>query len=199
MQEEGTNAEMPEFNIDHVQVFMDISIGDREKGRIVIELFQDMLPKTVENFRALCTGELGLNMHYKHRNFPRVIPNFMMQGGKIVPNNEPGFPLSTFGPKFADEGVWIPHTHKGIVSMANAGPDTNGSSFFIIYGPADHLDGKHSVIGRVIHGYSICEKVEKMSDRQRELMPIVIANAGELKQEEKMQADQCDWLETYKK
>ena len=139
-----------------------------------------MLPKTVENFRALCTGELGLNMHYKYRNFPRVIPGFMMQGGKIVPNNEPGFPLSTFGPKFADEGVWIPHTHKGIVSMANAGPDTNGSSFFIIYGPADHLDGKHSVIGRVIHGYAICEKVEKMSDRQRELMPITIANAGEL-------------------
>ena len=112
---------MPDFSIDHVQVYMDIEIGSVDKGRIVMELFQELLPKTVENFRALCTGELGMNMHYKTRNFPRVIPGFMMQGGKIVPMNEPDLPLSTFGPKFADEGTWIPHTHKGILSMANAG------------------------------------------------------------------------------
>lgn len=125
-----------------------------------MELFQELLPKTVENFRCLCTGEKGMNMHYKTRNFPRVIPGFMMQGGKIVPNNEPDLPLSTFGPKYADEGIWIPHTHKGILSMANAGPDTNGSSFFIIYDATPHLDGKHTVFGRIIQGWDICAKVE---------------------------------------
>ena len=148
---------MPKFSMDHTQVWMDIGIGDSIKKRIVIELFQELLPKTVENFRALCTGEKGMNMHFKTREFLRVIPGFMMQGGKIVPQNEPGFPLSTYGPKFADEGVWIPHSHKGIVSMANAGPDTNGSSFFILYAETPHLDGLHSVIGRVISGFDICE------------------------------------------
>ena len=103
-----------------------------------------------------------MNMHYKTRNFPRVIEGFMMQGGKIVPNNEPDLPLSTFGPKFADEGNWIPHTHKGILSMANAGQDTNGSSFFIIFAPTPHLDGLHTVFGRVIHGWEICAAVEKV-------------------------------------
>ena len=94
---------------------MDISIGDREKGRIVMELFNTMLPKTVENFRALCTGELGLNMHYKHRNFPRVIPGFMMQGGKIVPNNEPDIitrhEMQSREPRPAAKGLGSRRTH----------------------------------------------------------------------------------------
>ena len=139
-----------------------------------------------------------MNMHYKTRNFPRIIPGFMMQGGKIVPNNE-DMPLSTYGPKFADEGVWIPHTHKGILSMANAGPDTNGSSFFIIYGPTPHLDGKHAVFGRIIHGYEICDKVEQLpqSGKDSPSLPVVIADAGELKDGDKIAADQADYLATY--
>lgn len=114
-----------------------------------------------------------------------------MQGGKIVPNNEPDLPLSTWGPKFADEGTWIPHTHKGILSMANAGPDTNGSSFFIIYGPTPHLDGLHTVFGRVIHGYDICDRVEKFPQSSKDCpaLPVVIADAGELKDGDKITAD----------
>ena len=143
-----------------------------------------MLPKTVENFRALCTGELGLNMHYKHRNFPRVIPGFMMQGGKIVPNNEPGFPLSTFGPKFADEGVWIPHTHKGIVSMANAGPNTNGSQFFITFVECPWLDGKHTVFGEVEEGHDLLELLERCgSGSGQPRAEIIIEKSGEIADE----------------
>ena len=130
------------------------------KQRIVMELFQEYLPRTVENFRALCTGELGLNMHYKNRVFQRIIPGFMMQGGKIVIDNDGVEAQSTYGPKFADEHVWMPHTHEGILSMANAGPDTNGSSFFICYGPTPHLDGKHAIFGRIIHGWQICKAAE---------------------------------------
>lgn len=137
---------------------MDIHIGTEgqqghTKGRIVMELFQKHLPRTVENFRALCTGELGLNIHFKNRIFQRVIPGFMMQGGKIVADDDGIEALSAYGPKFADEQVWMAHTHEGLLSMANRGPDTNGSSFFICYGETPHLDGKHAVYGRIIHGW----------------------------------------------
>ena len=144
--------------MEHPQVFMDIKVGN-QLGKVVMELFPQ-LPITVQNFRDLCTGVLGLNLHYKGRSFPRIIPEFMMQGGKIVPHNDGIEAQSTFGPKFADEGIWMPHTHPGILSMANAGPNTNGSSFFICYGPAPHLDGKHAVFGRVIHGFAICRYAE---------------------------------------
>ena len=95
--------------------------------------------------------------------------------------------------------MWIAHTHKGILSMANAGPDTNGSSFFIIYDPTPHLDGKHAVFGRVIHGYDICEKAEKLpqSARDSPSIPVVIVDAGELTGGDKITADQADWLSTY--
>lgn len=95
---------------------------------------------------------MGQNLFYKTRVFQRVIAGFMMQGGKIVPPGGQGH-QTIYGGKFEDEGVWIKHSAPGIVSMANAGPNTNGSQFFICYAATPHLDGKHSVIGRVIHGY----------------------------------------------
>ena len=164
-----------------------------------MELFKEQVPRTVENFRALCTGELGLNLHYRTRVFQRIIPGFMMQGGKIVVNNNGTEAQSIYGTKFADEQVWIPHTHEGILSMANAGPDTNGSSFFICYAATPHLDGKHTVFGRVIHGYQICKIAEAVPQHQRDTpsLPVVIVAAGELCQSEKLTAEQCDWLHTY--
>ena len=164
-----------------------------------MELFKEQVPRTVENFRALCTGELGLNLHYRTRVFQRIIPGFMMQGGKIVVNNNGTEAQSIYGTKFADEQVWIPHTHEGILSMANAGPDTNGSSFFICYAATPHLDGKHTVFGRVIHGYQICKIAEAVPQHQRDTpsLLVVIVAAGELSQSEKLTAEQCDWLHTY--
>mmetsp|Transcript_10021 Transcript_10021/g.12624 ORF Transcript_10021/g.12624 Transcript_10021/m.12624 type:complete len:175 (+) Transcript_10021:817-1341(+) len=165
--EPEVNKRMPAFDIKHIQCYMDIQIGSEGqegylKSRIVMELFKDQVPRTVENFRALCTGELGMNLHYRTRVFQRIIPGFMMQGGKIVVNNNGTEAQSIYGTKFADEQVWIPHTHAGILSMANAGPDTNGSSFFVCYDATPHLDGKHTVFGRVIHGYEICKIAEQV-------------------------------------
>ena len=142
---------------------MDIEIGQAgdegySKGRIVIELFKEQVPKTVENFRALSTGELvgkESNLHYKTRIFNRIVPGFMMQGGNIVTGNGTGA-QSIYGQLFDDESFDIPHSHSGLVSMANHGPNTNGSQFFILFHKKPNLDGKHTVFGRVIHGFSIC-------------------------------------------
>ena len=114
----------------------------------------------------------------------------MMQGGKIVnPVNNMGH-QSIYGGKFEDEGVWIRHTHEGLVSMANAGPNTNGSQFFICYVPCPHLDGKHTVFGRVIDGYQICLEVERIpqtsGNRDAPDLPVIIADAGVLKDSEKI-------------
>ena len=145
------------------QVFMDIEIGKEgdegySKGRIVIELFKEQVPKTVENFRALCTGELQgreSNLHYKSRTFNRVVPGFMMQGGDITTGNGTGA-QSIYGQLFDDESNWIPHSHSGLLSMANHGPNTNGSLFFILFHKKQNLDGKHIVFGRIIHGWITC-------------------------------------------
>lgn len=122
----------------------------------------------------------------------------MMQGGKIVTPDGQGH-QSIYGPKFADEGVWIKHSHEGLVSMANAGPDTNGSQFFICYVPCPHLDGKHSVIGRVISGYQICLNVEQIPQMQRDTpsLPVTIADAGVLTQEQKLTPQTAEMLAHY--
>ena len=150
-------------------------------GRIVIELFDDILPKTCENFKCLCTGERGGNLHYKGRDIQRVIPDFMMQGGKVV-KNEGVDAESIYGGKFPDEGVWVKHSHEGLLSMANRGPNTNGAQFFICYVPCPHLDGKHTVFGRVLQGYQICLQVEQLPQSQPSCpaIPVKIANAGVL-------------------
>ena len=122
-------------------------------------MFTKQVPKTAENFRALCTGEKGTDLSYRNNIFHRVIPGFMAQAGDITEQTGRGG-KSIYGEKFDDEQIWFPHTHKGILSMANSGPNTNGSQFFICFCPTPHLNDKHTLFGRVISGYELLEKVE---------------------------------------
>ena len=122
-----------------------------------------------------------------------------MQGGKIVQDDDGIDAQSAYGPKFADEQVWIDHTHKGILSMANRGPDTNGSSFFIYYDATPHLNAKHAVYGRVIHGWNICQAAAEIPQQARDSpsLPVVIVEAGELAQDQKLTAETADFLSNY--
>lgn len=170
------------------KVFFDILIGKMKAGRVVMELFADATPRTADNFRALCTGEKGLGkagkaLHYKGSAFHRIIPGFMCQGGDFTRGNGTGGE-SIYGSKFEDENFKLKHTGPGILSMANSGPNTNGSQFFICTAKTSWLDGKHVVFGKVVDGYNVVKAMESVgSDMGNTSEPVVIEDCGELKNE----------------
>ncbi|GMI69342.1 hypothetical protein HRI_000603500 [Hibiscus trionum] len=166
-------------------VFFDVSIGGDPVEKFVIELFADVVPKTAENFRALCTGEEGIgkstgkSLHYKGTFFHRIIKGFMAQGGDFSMGNGTGGE-SIYGGKFADENFKLAHDGPGVLSMANSGPSTNGSQFFITFKRQPHLDGKHVVFGKVIKGMYVLKKIEQVGTGDgKPAQPVKISDSGE--------------------
>ena len=169
------------------KVYFDVQINGEDAGRITMGLFGNDVPKTVENFRALCTGEKGNGrsgkpLHYKGSVFHRVIPGFMLQGGDFTRGDGKGGE-SIYGAKFADEKFGIVHDVPGVLSMANAGPNTNGSQFFITTVPTAWLNNKHVVFGRVVDNLALVKKIEALGSRSGATSAaITISDCGEVKE-----------------
>ena len=167
------------------KVYLNILIGKKQVGQIVIELYTNTVPITCNNFRSLCSGEKGYTnqgkkLSYKGTRFHRIIPNFMIQGGDIEKDNGEGS-VSIYGETFDDENFTIKHDQPGIVSMANRGPNTNGSQFFIITEPQPHLDNKHVAFGKVIEGMEIVNEISSVgSYNGNPLIDVIINDCGSI-------------------
>jgi len=165
--------------------FFDVSAGGEPLGRVVFGLYGAVTPKTCDNFRALCTGEKGATaggvpLHYKGSAFHRIIPSFMCQGGDFTRGDGTGGE-SIYGEKFADENFRVKHQKPGLLSMANAGPGSNGSQFFITTAVVPHLDGKHVVFGEVLEGQDVVAKMEALgSGGGKTEKDVVISDCGVL-------------------
>merc|ERR1711907_308147 len=173
------------------KVFFDIEINGKATGRMTFELYSDITPKTSENFRQLCTGEAGtaksanVPLHYKDSIFHRVIPGFVAQGGDFTRGDGRGGE-SIYGSRFPDENFNMKHEGVGKLSMANAGPNTNGSQFFITYASLPHLNGKHTVFGELVDGMKVLKEMERYGGGGQMGTPtgrIVIVDCGEIKAE----------------
>ncbi|TJZ54576.1 peptidylprolyl isomerase [Streptomyces piniterrae] len=169
---------MSGMSTSNPQVYFEISANGQPLGRITFRLFADVVPKTAENFRALCTGEHGFG--YEGSTFHRVIPQFMLQGGDFTNHNGTGG-KSIYGAKFEDENFQLKHDRPGLLSMANAGPNTNGSQFFITTAVTSWLDGKHVVFGEVTGGMDVVKKVEALGSQSgKTAQKVVIDESGQL-------------------
>uniref|UniRef100_A0A8C1N7Z9 Peptidyl-prolyl cis-trans isomerase n=2 Tax=Cyprinus carpio TaxID=7962 RepID=A0A8C1N7Z9_CYPCA len=159
------------------QVYMDIKIGNKPAGRLLFLLRADVVPMTAENFRCLCTHEKGFG--FKGSSFHRIIPQFMCQGGDFTNHNGTGG-KSIYGRKFDDENFVLKHTEPGQLSMANSGPNSNGSQFFITVDKTDWLDGKHVVFGELIEGMDVLRAMEAQGTKDgKTKQKVIISNCGE--------------------
>ena len=167
------------------KVFIEVAIGGSPAGRMVFDLFGEDVPKTCENFRCLCTGEKGVGvsgqqLHLKGSKFHRIIPQFMCQGGDITNGDGTGGE-SIYGRTFDDENFSIDHSSVGQLSMANSGPNTNGSQFFITINPCPWLDGKHVVFGEMVEGFDVLGKMEMIGNKSGKTdQSVIVTDCGEL-------------------
>jgi peptidylprolyl isomerase len=162
------------------KVFFDIAIAGKSAGRVVFELYNDIVPKTAENFRSICVGDNPKKLSYKGNIFHRIIPSFMCQGGDITRGDGTGG-YSIYGETFKDENFKAKHIKPGLLSMANAGPNTNGSQFFITTVECPWLDGAHCVFGEVVEGMDVVQNMEKQGTRSGNVKSEVkIADCGQL-------------------